>query len=701
MASLKLSRVRRYTAVGMLLLGLSTVFAQKISQADAADQETAILVSKIIPQFHLSKRAINDEVSAALLKGFIKDLDPQKLYFLKSDIDGFQAKATVLDDEIKNGNVGFAYEVFEVYKERIAHQMEVANKWVEAEHDFTVDEYIETDADKVEWASTAAELDDRWRRRVKYDLLQFKLNAEEDAKKAAETGEEPEADEVDPKERLHKRYRNTLLTVNQYDTGDQLEMYLTALASVFDPHSSYMSPESWEDFEIQMRLSLDGIGAALRADDGYTVVASIVPGGAASEDGRLKVKDKIIGVGQAEGEIVDIYEMKLSEVVRMIRGPRGTVVRLQVKSDSDGKIKILALTRKKIELKESEVKGEIIETADRIGRPGRVGVISLPSFYRDFAGASGGVANFKSAGADVAKVLGMFAREQVDVVIVDLRSNGGGALTEAVEISGHFIDRGPVVQIKEPSGYVRVLDDEESGVMYNGPLVVMCNRLSASASEIFAGVIKDYRRGIVIGDTTTHGKGTVQNLMDVAPRQPFRLVRPSDRGKLKLTIQQFYRVQGDSTQNRGVRSDIVLPSMIDHWDLGESFLDNALPFDKIRSARYAESSMVNPQVISAVKQNSQSRVAQDKDFQRVERAINRYLERKEKTRLSLNAEVVRKEREKNEKEDKEDPLEEEIKKNEEENGEGPIFPENHYNDEALNIALDYVAALRGNLTVAK
>ncbi len=695
MSLLNLSRIRRFTAAGMLVLGLTTFFAQRLSSADAADGETAVLVSKIIPQFHLSRRSIDDEVSGALLDGFIKDLDPQKLYFLDSDIQEFQKYRTQLDDELKEGNVAFAYKLFEVYKERLTRQMGVANEWVEKEHDFTIDEKLETDPKKISWAKSTEELDDRWRRRVKHDLLLFKLNAEEAAKDP--DAEKDEADDIDPRVRLHKRYRNTLLTVSQYGTGEQLEMYLTALASVFDPHSSYMSPQSWEDFEIQMRLSLDGIGAALRGDDGYTVVASIVPGGAASDDGRLKVKDKIIGVGQAEGEIVDIYEMKLSEVVRMIRGPRGTIVRLQVKSDEDGKIKIIQLTRKKIELKESEVKGEIIEAADRVGRPGRVGVISLPSFYRDFAGASGGVANFKSAGADVAKVLGQFAREQVDVVIIDLRNNGGGALTEAVEISGQFIDRGPVVQVKEPSGYVRILDDEESGVMYNGPLVVICNRLSASASEIFAGVIKDYRRGIIIGDTTTHGKGTVQNLMDVSPRQPFRLITPSDRGKLKLTIQQFYRVQGDSTQNRGVRSDIVLPSLIDHWDLGESFLDNALPFDKIRSAKYSQVSSVNPQVVSALQKNSETRVSQDKDFQRVERAVSRYLERKTRTKISLNADTVRKEREEDEKANKADKIDEEEK---DPDADDPIFPENFYNNEALNIALDYVAALNGNLTVS-
>lgn len=701
MSSLDLARIRRFTAVGMLVLGLSTLFAQNLSSADPADQETTLLVSKMIPQYHLSRRAINDEVSAELLDGFIKDLDPQKLYFLSSDIQAFQSRRSSLDDELKNGSVAFAYEAFEVYKERLTRQMQVANRWVDAEHDFAIEEDLETDADKIEWSATTEELDDRWRRRVKYDLLQAKLNLEDDEDKDSSDSDSKDEDKTDPIKRLHRRYRNTLLQVSQYDTGDQLEMYLTALASVFDPHSSYMSPESWEDFEIQMRLSLDGIGAALRADDGYTVVASIVPGGAAADDDRLKVKDKIIGVGQAEGDIVDIYEMKLSEVVRMIRGPRGTIVRLQVKSDEDGKVKIYDLTRKKIELKESEVKGEIIETGDRVGRPGRVGVISLPSFYRDFAGASKGVKNFKSAGADVARVLGQFARQQVDVVIIDLRNNGGGSLTEAVEISGHFIDRGPVVQVKEPSGYVRVLNDEESGVMYNGPLVVICNRLSASASEIFAGVIKDYRRGIIIGDTTTHGKGTVQNLLDVSTRQPFRLMKPTDRGKLKLTIQQFYRVKGDSTQNRGVRSDIVLPSLIDHWDLGESFLDNALPFDKIRSASFAETKYVNPQVIAAVQQNSESRIGKDKDFQRVERSVVRYLERKNKTKLSLNVETVREERTKDEKASKADKDEEEDKEKEKEGDEAPIFPDNYYNDEALNIALDYVAALRGNLAVSK
>lgn len=686
MAAFDATRVRRFTAGTLLLLGVSTVFAQQLSSADPADQETAKLVARMIPKFHLSRGEINDKISSMLLDGFIKDLDPQKLYFLKSDIDEFEKHRTTLDDEIKAGNVDFAYKVFNRYKSRLDHQMAIAHQLVDVEPDFSLDEFIETDAKKLAWANTQEELNERWRKRVKYDLLQFKLDGL--------TMEEA-------RERLNKRYRNSQLIVDQYSPGEELELYLTSLSKCFDPHSTYMSPQSWEDFEIQMRLSLDGIGAALRGDDGYTVVASIVPGGAAAEEGSLKVNDKIIGVGQgADGEIEDIFEMKLSEVVRKIRGPRGTVVRLQVKPENGGETKIISLTRKKIELNDSEVKGEIIDGTERLGRPGKIGVISLPSFYRDFAGAQGGGA-FKSAAVDVANVLDQFNKEGVDVVIIDLRNNGGGALTEAIEVSGHFIDKGPVVQVKEPSGFVQTLDDREPGIKYAGPIVILNNRLAASASEIFAGVIKDYRRGIIIGDTTTHGKGTVQNLMDVAPGQLFSRVKQGDRGKLKLTIQQFYRVNGDSTQNNGVRSDIVLPSMIDHFDLGESFLDNAVPFDQVPQVKYSEGRMVNPEMIASLQKKSEARISQNAEFQKLNQSIERYLERKGKTQLTLNKEQAQKER-----------GEEEIAKKETEEALGddatsvtkpgdPIFPKRFYEDEVLNIALDYVADLKAQTATTR
>jgi len=685
MASIDVAIARRFTAVGLVALAICTVFAQQLSSADPADQDTAKLVSTLIPRYHLSRKKVTDDTSSKLLDGFLKDLDPQKLYFLESDIKGFESHRLTLDNEITDGDIQFAYDVFELYRKRMTRQMEVVHGLIDQEHDFSLEEFIETDGDKVNWYKTTEELDDRWRLRVKYDLLQFKLD-----------GETPE----EGRKRLHKRYRNNKLAVDQYDAIDQMEIYLTALTQCYDPHSTYMSPQSWEDFEIQMRLSLDGIGAALRGDDGYTVVAQIVPGGAAATQGELKVGDKIVGVGQEEGEIVDIYEMKLSDVVRMIRGERGTTVRLQVKPEDSSETKVLSMVRQKIELKESEVKGEVIDAKDRVGRTGKIGLLSLPSFYRDFAGAQGGGRNFKSAAADVKKVLANFARSGVDVVVVDLRNNGGGALTEAIEISGQFIDRGPVVQVKDPTGFIRELDDEESGVMYSGPLVVLCNRLSASASEIFAGVIKDYRRGIVIGDTTTHGKGTVQNLMDVSGRQPFRIMKSSDRGKLKLTIQQFYRVNGDSTQNRGVRSDVVLPSLIDHWDLGEASLENALPFDQIRPADYPEGRFVNANLVAAIQKNSETRTSSNEDFTKLNKAVERYLARKNRTRLPLKESVVKAEREADEQLKKEQEMEDEekplVKPEDEE-----IFPESYYNDEVLNIALDYVAGLKGNLTVAK
>jgi carboxyl-terminal processing protease len=394
--------------------------------------------------------------------------------------------------------------------------------------------------------------------------------------------------------------------------------------------------------------------------------------------------------------MVEIYEMRLNEVVRMIRGNRGTKVRLQVRTEN-GDTKEITLTRQKRELKESEVKGEIIDAQDRVGRAGRVGVISIPSFYRDFEGANNGTEGFKSAAVDVAKVLEDFRQKGgVDIVVIDLRDNGGGSLTEAIEISGHFIDRGPVVQVKDPTGAIEPFDDEQPGVLYPGPLVVVCNRLSASASEIFAGVVQDYKRGLIVGDTTTHGKGTVQNLLDVSPRSPFRFLQSADRGKLKLTIQQFYRVSGDSTQNLGVKSDVVLPSLIDHFDLGESFLDNALPFDKIRQAAYSPNASVNPNIIAKLQQQSEARVSQDGEFQKLDRAIKRYLDRKAKTLVSLNEATARQERANEEKTDEEKKAEEDEPQVPDPNA--PIFPKGYYNDEVVNISLDYLASLKEQRT---
>ncbi len=672
-------------AAFLLALGLVGEIQRPASAAGADDKDTAKLVVQMISRFHLSRPLVDDKASSKLLDLYLKHLDIQKLYFLQADIDEFGKHRTTLDDELKAGDTQFGYVVFNRYKDRMKAQIAVANKWIDADHDFTVDESIVTDPDVQTWAKTQQELDDRWRQRIKFDLLQSKLDGTPIEK---------------ARERLHKRYRNAILNINNMGEGEELEFYLTSFTQCFDPHSTYMSPQSWENFQIDLRLSLDGIGAALRSDDGFTIVAEIVKGGAADRDGRLKVGDKILGVGQGpSGDIEDIYEAKLNDVVRKIRGQRGTIVRLQVKTEAGGETKIYNVTRDKVELQERAVKGEIIDTVSRTGRPGRIGVVSLPSFYRDFEGAQGGE-DFKSAAKDLEAVLQNFNREGVDGVVIDLRDNGGGALSEAIEVSGHFLDEGPVVQVKEPNGRVRALDDELQGVLYNGPLVVVCNRLSASASEIFAGVIKDYHRGLVIGDTTTHGKGTVQNLMEVAATEPFRFFKGADRGKLKLTIQQFYRVNGDSTQNRGVRSDVVLPSLLDHLDQGEAFLDNALPFDQIQPASHTDNRLVSPNLVASLQKTSEARVTGDKEFLKVNKAITRYLERKSRKTVSLKEDVLRAERDIDK--ELEDPNAEKIdedappKKKDNE-----FFPDNAYNKELLNVTLDYIAGLKNQVAAQK
>lgn len=669
------SSILSRSALGILSLGLLST--PSLRAADAVESPTAKIVVQMIPQFHVSKKGVDDRVSSMLLDAFLKDLDPAKLYFQQSDIDEFSKYRLALDDELKAGNVQFGYDVFKRYKERLIVQLTKAHQLIDESQDYTIDESMTINGDDLPWARTQDEVDERWRKRIKYDLLQFKLDKETD-----EEG----------RKRLHSRYKTVQRNIEQMKQSEILEFYLTALTTCFDPHSTYMSPESAEDFDIQMRLSLDGIGASLRSEDGYTIVNEVMAGGPADRDGRLKAKDKIVGVGQETGEIEEVYEIKLSEVVRKIRGKAGTKVRLRVLTALTGETLVYELTRDKVALQESEAKGEIIETQDRVGRAGKIGVISLPSFYRDFSAEDG---NGKSASVDVKKILEEFRdKGGVDAIIMDLRGNGGGALSEAVEISGHFIDQGPVVQVKDPTGRVRELDDEVPGALYTGPLIVVCNRMSASASEIFAGVIKDYRRGIVIGDTTTHGKGTVQNLMPVSARQAFRPFggAGSDLGRLKLTIQQFYRVNGDSTQNRGVRSDVVLPSILDHIDEGESGLDNALPFDQIRNARYAPGNRVTSDLVAMLQKNSESRVIGNDDFKKVEQGITRFMDRKNRKEVSLVESVQRAERETDkaivEEEKKQLGEDDADKKKSKE-----PFPKNFYNDELLNISLDYITGL--------
>lgn len=672
-------RVAVTLTVFTVVLTACGFLAQAFIQPTESDVTTTKLVTNMVTQYHISRKDIDDDVSTRLLKRYIDQLDPQKLYFTQADIDKFNRYKTDLDDMLLEGDVRFAYEAFDVYAARLKQRMEKVHEFIGQEHDFSAEESMVYDADDRDWAKSEAEVNDWWRQRVKYDLLTLKLD---------------DTDMKEARERLHKRYTNIENTIAQTEQSEKLEMYLSALTHCFDPHSSYMSKETLDDFQIQMRLRLEGIGAALRNEDGFTTVAQIVSGGAAEKDGRLKVGDKIIGVAQGDEEFVDIVEMKLSKVVRYIRGKKGTVVRLQVKPKATpNEIVVYDLTREEIALTSSEVKGEIISTTARLGEDSknqRIGVIHIPSFYRDFDGARNGKANFKSTSRDVRKVINDFEKQGgVDAIVVDLRMNGGGALSEAIEVTGLFINEGPVVMVKEQDGRIKSHNDTEAGVAWDGPLVVVCNRWSASASEIFAGAIQDYGRGVIVGDKATHGKGTVQNVMPVT-KQLFRFLNPNaeNRGALKLTINQFYRVNGDSTQNRGVLSDVVLPSLFDHMDLGESFLDNALEFDEIDAADHEQYGLRSNAIIKGMAEASKLRVAKNAEFDKIRDRIARYLAKKNQKTVTLNEAQLKKEREQDKVESKDEKEDEPMA-----DSDAPIFPVTAYNDELLHITRDYLQLL--------
>ncbi|MEM7811957.1 MAG: carboxy terminal-processing peptidase [Planctomycetota bacterium] len=690
---------RRLIATGLLV---STVaFAKPAFSAPAAPTrehvETIQLVGSMLQRYHLRDVRIDDEVSRRLLDRFIEQLDPLKLYFLSSDIAQFAPFATQLDDRLKRGDASVAFQIYDLYLRRLGERVAFADQLIETDFDFAADESIVTDPDMLVWARTPAELNERWRKRIKAEVLGLRL-------------EDVPLEEI--RTRLHRRYKNIAIIRGQPEADEIVESYLSALTHIFDPHSSFLSKSTLEEFRISMELSLEGIGAALRFVDGKTVVQEIIAGGAADADGRLAVGDTIIGVAQSDdAEFTDVVEMPLSKVVKLIRGKSGSVVRLQVEKKA-GDIAEYGLTRQTIELKSSAVSGRVIETNERVGGGAiRVGVINIPSFYRDFRGAQANSPDFKSTSRDVRKALAEFEADGgVDAVLIDLRGNGGGALAEAIEVTGLFIDRGPVVQVKEQDGTIKSHADRDPGVAWGGPLVVVTNRLSASASEIFAGAIRDYDRGIIVGDESTHGKGTVQNVLSVPPQLLRFLGQRNERGALKLTIQQFYRVNGDSTQNRGVPSDVVLPSLLDHLELGEEYLDNALEFDQIPAARgYGSLGLVNEQVIAKLRASSAGRIRADEGFGELSDAIAAYEERKDRVETSLNEAVRRAEREALGEELDEADIDPSLAEPEEgaeeaesdDIAEPEIFAAGYYNDELVRITVDYVELLNPATTASR
>ena len=570
---------------------VSAETAAPLESIEKQSQQTA-LFREILDRLatrHYHGQKINDELSERYLATYIEMLDPLKSYFLQSDINEFSQWQTKLDDLARRGDVSPGFTMFNRLRSQAVKQLEENIALLESDHkfDFTMDETIVLDGDKRVWHQTAEQRSDYWRKRIKDAMIRLLLNDKEPAK---------------ARELLVKRFTNQKKQMEQRDSEDVFQLYVNALASLYDPHTSYYSPRTTENFQINMSLSLEGIGAELTIEDEYTKVARIIPGGPADLQGLLKAEDKIISVGQDDKELVDVIGWRLDDVVDLIRGPKDSTVRLEVidgASDSADSTEVIAIVRDKVKLEEKSAQSKIIDI-EQDGVALRLGVIDIPAFYMDFEAYRKRDPEYKSTTRDVYKLLMELREERVDGIILDLRNNGGGSLHEATMLTDLFINAGPVVQIR--NAYQQVSRDQRATMraVYSGPLLVMINRLSASASEIFAGALQDYGRAIIVG-SQSFGKGTVQDVTGLSS------------GQLKLTISKFYRVSGDSTQHRGVLPDIEFPSVYDKEEVGESQKDNALPWDSIHAVPFKPSPGVK-QYIPLLSSAHQKRISTDPDF---------------------------------------------------------------------------------------
>lgn len=610
-----------------VVVGVSAMLGAQDAKIDPsqADRITARIVAELIERAHLSKPEIDDEVSARWHEKFIESLDRGKLFFTKDDLAEFEPFKDELDDQIRRGDLSFAQMVFERFRTRLDERFAVINELLDAGFDFEVEETYIDDPELLDYPADAEEARERWRKELKYQLLVQMLN-------------DTEYDEA--VKRLKIRYKDNLYRYfRQFEMLELMEFYLSALSQSIDPHSEYMGWKNLEDMmNQQLQLSLEGIGASLTMEDGLPVIKEIIPGGAAAKDGRLKAEDKILAVEKEDGEIEDFYEKKISDVVRVIRGKRGTTVKLIVQPAGTKERKTYDIVREKIELADQHAKGEVIEATAPDGTPLKIGVINLPSFYGDTAAVRRGDANAVSATGDCKKLLAEFEKQGVDCVMIDLRGNGGGLLLEAISLSGLFIDTGPVVRVRDADG-ILPYNDEDAGTAYDGPLAVLISHTSASASEIFAGVIKDYGRGLVIGDSSTFGKGTVQSIIDLNNwlRNPEGF---PNLGALRLTIQQFYRANGMSTQVRGVTPDIHIPSVADHIEkLGEGEMDNALDFDEIDPLPHEHWGRVSPELVAQLIDRSAKRREEDEKFQKQAEAIQKFIDRQTRKDLPLKKDL--------------------------------------------------------------
>ncbi|MBI5368178.1 MAG: carboxy terminal-processing peptidase [Planctomycetes bacterium] len=589
-------RLRVGAAALLLSLAAAGLARTEPTAPRIEDSATVLDVNKLLSAAHLTGRKLDDAASRRIYKNFLKSLDPMKLYFSASDIAEFAAQETALDDKLRVGDLKFAYLVFKRYLERVATRVEWAVAAANAPFDPAAEEEVTVDGEAAVWAPDEEAARARWQTYVHYQIAGLVADG---------------TAEADARKRLEKRYRTLAKDLPQTGDDELVELYLNAMTMAYDPHTSYMGPRTLEDFRISIELSLEGIGALLAQEDGITVVREVIPGGAAALDGRLKAGDRIVAVGQGEHEdLVDVVEMRQRDVVRKIRGKAGTLVRLEVMpAGATGRV-VYALTRRKVELKEQAARGEIVEIAAAPGGGAalKVGVITLPSFYADAAANRPGGEGEASATHDMRRLLDGWKAQKLDGVIVDLRTNGGGLLPESIGVTGLFIDQGPVVQVKGREGKVTVYPDTDAGTAWDGPLVLVISRFSASASEIFAGAIQDYGRGLIVGDARTHGKGTVQRILNLSALVG-GVENDSSLGALKLTVEQFYRPSGDSTQARGVLSDVALPAWTDDDRYGESRSEGALAFDRIARAEFAGTGNLTTEEVKRLAAASRARFA--------------------------------------------------------------------------------------------
>jgi len=636
--------IRLFRCVSALLLLSLHIFGEEAAPAQqpaGAHGQLARQISSVLEKFHYGQRVLDDSLSKEVFKQMFKFLDSEKKYFLKADHEYFKTWEMNIDDALKKGDLSFVDELKDVYVRRVKERMAEVPEILGRTMDFTKDETVELDGDKVDYARTVEEIRERWRKLLKYQVLTRKIAKDRENRKA----KEKKSDEQILSE-IHERILKSYSRVERYALKSRAPkmgyMFLDVVAAVFDPHTTHFSPPELDNFNINLRLSFEGIGAALVSQDGYTKVVRIIPGGPAERDGRLQPEDLIIEVGEGDAEPVNVVDMELDEVVQLIRGEKDTEVRLTVRpagATDDSQCHVIALKRDKVKLEEQSAKHAVYESGTGEARK-RFGYIKLPSFYRDFSKQA---ADPRSCAKDVAELLEELEADNVDGLILDLRSNGGGSLPDAIRMAGLFIKRGPIVQVRNRKGNVSVSKDPDPNIVFAVPLLVMLNHFSASASEIFAAAMQDYRRAVVVGHKKTHGKGTVQTTVDL---DRFRFAGTGPRfGALKITIQKFYRVSGHSTQLRGVEPDILLPGLYDDIKIGEAAHDHSLPWDTINPAKF-EVFAEEPLPVAELAKRSAERVEKSEYFQNL-RAQNAIVVRnREETLVSLNeAESVRRNQE--------------------------------------------------------